>query len=158
MKNLAPRAGFEPATNRLTAGCSTTELPGNGAKQQWALRIAKHRALARTKYPCRTRPKATANPKKMESMSRIGPVQMVADHQGSVSTGLLGWKAAPMAYRCTNQSTRRSFGIRGPGLARLIVQPDKPLLGSLISIRRIAPGRTDCPDGDLGAQELRCFD
>src|SRR5215468_11180134 len=29
---LAPRAGFEPATNRLTAGCSTTELPGNGAE------------------------------------------------------------------------------------------------------------------------------
>ena len=26
---LAPGAGFEPATNRLTAGCSTTELPGN---------------------------------------------------------------------------------------------------------------------------------
>ena len=25
---VAPRAGFEPATNRLTAGCSTTELPG----------------------------------------------------------------------------------------------------------------------------------
>lgn len=29
LENLAPRAGFEPATNRLTAGCSTTELPGN---------------------------------------------------------------------------------------------------------------------------------
>ncbi|SRR5579871_526387 len=29
---LAPRAGFEPATNRLTAGCSTTELPGNGTR------------------------------------------------------------------------------------------------------------------------------
>src|SRR5713226_10012266 len=28
---LAPRAGFEPATNRLTAGCSTAELPGNAA-------------------------------------------------------------------------------------------------------------------------------
>src|SRR6516162_10338714 len=28
---VAPRAGFEPATNRLTAGCSTTELPGNTA-------------------------------------------------------------------------------------------------------------------------------
>src|SRR5690606_9686481 len=27
---MAPRAGFEPATNRLTAGCSTAELPGNG--------------------------------------------------------------------------------------------------------------------------------
>ncbi len=26
---LAPRAGFEPATYRLTAGCSTAELPGN---------------------------------------------------------------------------------------------------------------------------------
>ena len=26
---LAPRAGVEPATSRLTAGCSTTELPGN---------------------------------------------------------------------------------------------------------------------------------
>jgi hypothetical protein len=28
---LAPRAGFEPATNRLTAGCSTAELPGTKA-------------------------------------------------------------------------------------------------------------------------------
>ena len=28
---MAPRAGFEPATNRLTAGCSTTELPRNSA-------------------------------------------------------------------------------------------------------------------------------
>ena len=27
---LAPRAGFEPATRRLTAGCSTAELSGNG--------------------------------------------------------------------------------------------------------------------------------
>ena len=24
---MAPRVGFEPTTNRLTAGCSTTELP-----------------------------------------------------------------------------------------------------------------------------------
>jgi hypothetical protein len=29
MLGLAPRAGFEPATNWLTANCSTTELPGN---------------------------------------------------------------------------------------------------------------------------------
>ncbi len=27
---MAPRAGLEPATERLTAVCSTTELPGNG--------------------------------------------------------------------------------------------------------------------------------
>ncbi len=26
---MAPRAGLEPATERLTAACSTTELPGN---------------------------------------------------------------------------------------------------------------------------------
>ena len=32
LMKLAPRAGFEPATNRLTAGCSTTELPGNDAR------------------------------------------------------------------------------------------------------------------------------
>ena len=29
LRKMAPRAGFEPATNRLTAGCSTTELPGS---------------------------------------------------------------------------------------------------------------------------------
>ena len=31
LKRLAPRAGFEPATIRLTVECSTTELPGNTA-------------------------------------------------------------------------------------------------------------------------------
>ena len=36
---LAPRAGFEPATNRLTAGCSTAELPGNSS-MRWT-RITK---------------------------------------------------------------------------------------------------------------------
>src|SRR6478752_5450145 len=29
----APRAGLEPATLRLTAGCSTIELPRNGSGQ-----------------------------------------------------------------------------------------------------------------------------
>lgn len=31
--NLAPRAGFEPATYRLTVECSTAELPGNTARR-----------------------------------------------------------------------------------------------------------------------------
>lgn len=31
---VAPRAGFEPATNRLTAGCSTAELPGNSCSMR----------------------------------------------------------------------------------------------------------------------------
>ena len=30
-KRVAPRAGFEPATNWLTANCSTTELPRNNS-------------------------------------------------------------------------------------------------------------------------------
>ena len=30
-EKVAPRAGFEPATLRLTAGCSTVELPRNEA-------------------------------------------------------------------------------------------------------------------------------
>ena len=28
-EGVAPRDGFEPSTNRLTAGCSTAELPGS---------------------------------------------------------------------------------------------------------------------------------
>src|SRR5579883_492810 len=32
--NLAPRAGLEPATLRLTAECSTVELPGNRKAQE----------------------------------------------------------------------------------------------------------------------------
>ena len=32
---MAPRVGFEPTTNRLTAGCSTTELPRNSVRGRW---------------------------------------------------------------------------------------------------------------------------
>src|SRR5437867_12982137 len=32
LRNLAPRAGLEPATLRLTAGCSTIELPRIGSR------------------------------------------------------------------------------------------------------------------------------
>ena len=42
---MAPRAGFEPATNRLTAERSTTELPGNGRK-------VGRRAILRNRAPC----------------------------------------------------------------------------------------------------------
>jgi hypothetical protein len=34
---LAPRDGFEPSTNRLTAGCSTAELPGSKGENDAAL-------------------------------------------------------------------------------------------------------------------------
>ncbi len=39
---MAPRAGFEPATNRLTAGCSTTELPGNTLRTRCLARPDRH--------------------------------------------------------------------------------------------------------------------
>jgi hypothetical protein len=32
---MAPRVGFEPTTSRLTAGCSTTELPRNIGLRTW---------------------------------------------------------------------------------------------------------------------------
>ena len=46
---LAPRAGFEPATIRLTVECSTAELPRNKAKQSFASgqRITKPPGLAK---------------------------------------------------------------------------------------------------------------
>ena len=31
---MAPRVGFEPTTSRLTAGCSTTELPRNRCSKE----------------------------------------------------------------------------------------------------------------------------
>ena len=37
---VAPRAGFEPATDRLTVDCSTTELPGTMMRER-AVPIAK---------------------------------------------------------------------------------------------------------------------
>ena len=40
IRELAPRAGFEPATDRLTADCSTTELPGNATGSTVRLREA----------------------------------------------------------------------------------------------------------------------
>jgi hypothetical protein len=33
LSSVAPRRGFEPRTYRLTAGCSTVELSGNGDRQ-----------------------------------------------------------------------------------------------------------------------------
>ena len=44
---LAPRAGFEPATNRLTAGCSTTELPGNARRIARSAPITKRTPLCK---------------------------------------------------------------------------------------------------------------
>jgi hypothetical protein len=47
---LAPRAGFEPATNRLTAGCSTAELPGNMGNGVAGARITNARWLCKARF------------------------------------------------------------------------------------------------------------
>src|ERR1700681_1963942 len=54
-EKVAPRAGFEPATNRLTAGCSTAELPGTMAAHARecpaitkAFRLAKRQIIRRS--------------------------------------------------------------------------------------------------------------
>jgi hypothetical protein len=59
---LAPRAGFEPATNRLTAGCSTTELPGNRPEPRAAAPITKLPCFAKRveRGPPKERVEATA--------------------------------------------------------------------------------------------------
>jgi hypothetical protein len=44
---VAPRAGFEPATIRLTVECSTAELPRNRRNQFARLRITKPLSLAK---------------------------------------------------------------------------------------------------------------
>jgi hypothetical protein len=43
LKRLAPRAGFEPATLRLTAGCSTVELPRNSRRMRSRPAVAARR-------------------------------------------------------------------------------------------------------------------
>ena len=59
-KRMAPRAGFEPATNRLTAGCSTTELPGNNAGATATGPITKPKCFAKHESP--TAPLARVEP------------------------------------------------------------------------------------------------
>ena len=54
---VAPRAGFEPATNRLTAGCSTAELPGNAGKKRQRPRITKAPAHEKHQIRIRNAPK-----------------------------------------------------------------------------------------------------
>src|SRR5689334_24157308 len=48
---LAPGAGFEPATIRLTVECSTAELSGNKAKQAFASGPAYNKGFCRCKGP-----------------------------------------------------------------------------------------------------------
>jgi hypothetical protein len=46
LKLLAPRVGFEPTTSRLTAGCSTAELPRNNQASKAGLSNSQGRRQA----------------------------------------------------------------------------------------------------------------
>ena len=72
---MAPRAGFEPATNRLTAGCSTTELPGNDSGA-----ITKPACFAKRERPA-TQVEATAGiePACTDLQSAASPLRHVAN-------------------------------------------------------------------------------
>ena len=60
MKRLAPRVGFEPTTNRLTAGCSTAELPRNSRCLASAGPLSRKRQ--REPVPCATRGQLPVSP------------------------------------------------------------------------------------------------
>ena len=50
LTRLAPRAGFEPATLRLTAGCSTVELPRNRERGTLVLKGRRGRRQENPKF------------------------------------------------------------------------------------------------------------
>ena len=58
---MAPRVGFEPTTNRLTAGCSTTELPRNSRETHGSALSIKFGAAGKGP-PMRGAPKKTRAP------------------------------------------------------------------------------------------------
>ena len=75
---MAPRAGFEPATNRLTAGCSTTELPGNRAKQS-SQAPAYNKAIGPCKAEIGRPGSVSRTTEKRSRRSLFGPWQGAAD-------------------------------------------------------------------------------
>ena len=77
---LAPRVGFEPTTNRLTAGCSTAELPGSRAER--ASPITRQRLLAKPQAW------AAALSAKMEATTGIEPVYTVLQPHRGVFMGV----------------------------------------------------------------------
>src|SRR5688572_19929702 len=102
---MAPRAGFEPATNRLTAERSTTELPGNGRKggrrailRNRALRCqginrgGRHRAVAPEKP-------AGTSAYQRQALRRLTPTtmrstrQVLVSRRRAASAGVMPWRA-----------------------------------------------------------------
>ena len=101
---LAPRAGFEPATNRLTAGCSTAELPGNSScrarnaynKAGRALKAAKRReSLCVRPWLCR------AGLPSRSSLRLAGPAFATLRRATFTRCASEGWRPRPELNRGT---------------------------------------------------------
>ena len=89
---MAPRAGFEPATNRLTAERSTTELPGNGRKDG-------RRAILRNRAPrCQGNPGKSGAYQRL-ALRRLTPTtirstrQVLVSRRRAAKAGVIPWRA-----------------------------------------------------------------
>jgi hypothetical protein len=140
---MAPRAGFEPATNRLTAGCSTAELPGNRARALASERhITKPAAYLKreTGLGCRCfclraaskRAAPAANQLRDRFLALIGvaggcrPVGVCALRRDVLVVGFAG--AAKAADGGHALLARDETAIRGVAIARTFVRAPRVIL------------------------------
>src|SRR6187397_2837331 len=104
---VAPRAGFEPATNRLTAERSTTELPGNGRK-------CGRRAILRNSAPRCQGNRAKSSAYQRLALRRLTPTTIRSTRQVLVSSrraaraGVMPWRAI-IVQTCSAYSENGRF-------------------------------------------------
>ena len=115
---MAPRAGFEPATNRLTAGDSTAELPwnengGDGRNRTDDILLAKQ-ALSRLSYGPEMVHKDGIEPPTRAPSTRRSTSELL------VRNGAAGGKSNPSSPRWQRGALPLSYGreIGGQGPSR----------------------------------------
>jgi hypothetical protein len=80
---MAPRAGFEPATQRLTAACSTTELPGIRGAEDIGVPLAEgqvYKVVGRSGRSPRFRSVDQVAGNEKDNDKREGDAQDIAHH------------------------------------------------------------------------------
>src|SRR5713226_7196024 len=119
LRNLAPRAGFEPATNRLTAGCSTTELPGNNAANSGGVGPYNTRSP-----PCKAPiPGRGCHPGMGQKQCRDGRVSVAAP-------GTDGWRGRPPRLSATPAGEHDAGDV-------LALEPEPRKLGVALARQRL---------------------
>lgn len=89
---VAPRAGLEPATNRLTAERSTTELPGNGRK------VGRRAILRNRALRCQGN-LGKSSAYQRQALRRLTPTtmrstrQVLVSRRRAASAGVMPWRA-----------------------------------------------------------------